>query len=144
MGEAGITLYTVGSIKDIVGIKKYVNIDGGMFDNPRFALYNAKYEAVVANRASESLNELVSLAGKCCESGDMIAENLLLNEPKVGDIIAVFTTGAYNYSMSSHYNSNFVPPVLLVDGDNKGLIVRPETYEDIVAKDIVPDWLDKE
>ena len=98
---AGITLYKVGARKEIPNIRTYVSIDGGMCDNPRYALYKSEYEAIVANKASEERSETVTIAGKCCESGDLIGENMKLQHAESGDIIAVCATGAYNYSMSS-------------------------------------------
>lgn len=141
VGEAGITLYTVGAIKEIPNVRKYLAIDGGMFDNPRYCLYQSKYTAVLANRASEPPCELVSVAGKCCESGDLIGVNMNLPKAKQGDILAVLTTGAYNYSMASNYNRNFIPPVVLVRGGNAEYIVKPQTYEDLVRNDVIPDSL---
>ncbi len=141
VGEAGITLYTVGAIKDIPGIRKYVAIDGGMFDNPRYALYQSKYTVLLANRASEKCIERVSVSGKCCESGDLIAVDVPLPEAESGDIMAVLTTGAYNYSMASNYNRNFVPPAVLVFEGNADLIIKPQTYEDLIRNDIIPERL---
>ena len=140
VGEAGITLYSVGMIKDIKDVKKYVCIDGGMGDNPRFALYQAKYSAVVANNANAKPTEKVTLAGKCCESGDVIA-TVDLPEVKRGDIIAVFTTGAYNYSMASNYNRNPIPPVVLVKDGKADYIVKPQSIDDIMARDVSPEWI---
>lgn len=141
VGEAGVTLYTVGAIKDIPGIKKYVAIDGGMFDNPRYALYQSKYTVILANRANEPCTEKVTIAGKCCESGDIIAVDVPLPQAKRGDIAAVLSTGAYNYSMASNYNRNFVPPAVLVKDGKAAYIVKPQTYEDLVRNDVVPDYL---
>ena len=141
MGEAGITLYTVGAIKEIPGIRKYLAIDGGMFDNPRYALYQSKYTAILANRAAEAPSEKVALAGKCCESGDLIGVDFDLPKAKIGDIVAVFSTGAYNYSMSSNYNRNLIPPVVLVRNGKGEYIVKPQSYEDLVRNDVVPDYL---
>ena len=141
VGEAGITLYTVGAIKDIPGIKKYVAIDGGMFDNPRYALYQSKYTVLLANRADEACTEKVTIAGKCCESGDLIAVDVPLPEAERGDIAAVLSTGAYNYSMASNYNRNFIPPAILVHGGKAEYIVKPQTYDDLVRNDVVPDYL---
>ena len=141
VGEAGITLYTVGAIKDIPGIKKYVAIDGGMFDNPRYALYQSKYTVLLANRADEACTEKVTIAGKCCESGDLIAVDVPLPEARRGDIAAVLSTGAYNYSMASNYNRNFIPPAILVHGGKAEYIVKPQTYDDLVRNDVVPDYL---
>lgn len=141
VGEAGVTLYTVGAIKDIPGIKKYVAIDGGMFDNPRYALYQSKYTVLLANRAAEPCTEKVTIAGKCCESGDIIAVDVPLPEAKRGDIAAVLSTGAYNYSMASNYNRNFIPPAVLVKDGRADYIIKPQTYEDIVRNDVLPDYL---
>lgn len=138
VGEAGITLYKAGAIKDIPTVRKYVAIDGGMFDNPRYALYQSKYTIMLANRANEKSTEQVSIAGKCCESGDLIAVNVPLPEVKTGDIVAVLTTGAYNYSMASNYNRNFIPQAILVKDGNARVIVKKQTYQDLVRNDVVP------
>lgn len=143
VGEAGITLYTVGAIKDIPGVKKYVAVDGGMFDNPRYALYQSKYTPVLANRASEDATEIVSIAGKCCESGDLIAVNVALPKANSGDILAILSTGAYNYSMAMNYNRNLIPPCVLVNEGQAEYIVRPQTYEDLVRNDVIPHRLSK-
>ncbi|MDE6059379.1 MAG: diaminopimelate decarboxylase [Clostridia bacterium] len=141
VGEAGITLYTVGAIKEIPGIRKYVAIDGGMFDNPRYALYQSKYTALLANRANEKPCEIVSIAGKCCESGDLIGTNFNLAKAQTGDILAVLSTGAYNYSMASNYNRNLIPPAVLVKDGKAEYIVKPQTYEDLVRNDVIPESL---
>lgn len=141
VGEAGVTLYTVGAIKDIPGIKKYVAIDGGMFDNPRYALYQSKYSVILANRATEECTEVVTVAGKCCESGDLIAVDVPLPEAKSGDIMAVFSTGAYNYSMASNYNRNFIPAAILVKNGKADYIIKPQTYDDLIRNDVLPDRL---
>ena len=143
VGEAGVTLYTVGAIKDIPGIKKYVAVDGGMFDNPRYALYQSKYTVILADRANEKCTERVTVAGKCCESGDLIAVDVPLPEAKIGNILAVLTTGAYNYSMASNYNRNFIPAAVLVKDGKAEYIVKPQTYEDIVRNDVIPGRLKK-
>ncbi len=143
VAEAGVTLYTVGTIKDIPGVKKYVAVDGGMFDNPRYALYESKYTALLANRADEECTELVTIAGKCCESGDVIAVNVSMPAAKSGDIVAVLSTGAYNYSMAMNYNRNKIPPCVLVKEGKGEYIVRPQTYEDIVRNDVLPQRLKK-
>ena len=139
VGEAGVTLYTVGAIKDIPGVRKYLAIDGGMTDNIRPALYEAKYEAVLANRANEKPEEVVTIAGKCCESGDIIIKDIALPKVRRGDLLAVFTTGAYCYSMASNYNRNTIPPVVFVRGGKSGYAVRPQTYEDLTRLDAIPD-----
>ena len=136
VGEAGITLYTAGRIKEIKDIKNYIAIDGGMFDNPRFALYQAKYTVVSANKMNEELSVKYTIAGKCCESGDIIAEDCLLPKTDEGDLLAVLSTGAYNYSMSSNYNRNFVPPVVFVKDGQSRYAVKPQTFEDLLRNDI--------
>ncbi len=143
IAEAGITLYTVGAIKNIPGIKKYVAIDGGMFESPRYALYQSKYTVLLANRANEPCTEKVSIAGKCCESGDLIAVDVPLPEAKSGDILAVLTTGAYHYSMASNYNRNFIPAAILVNEGKADYILKPQTYADLVRNDLIPERLTK-
>lgn len=143
VGEAGITLYKVGAIKEIRGIRKYLAIDGGMFDNPRYCLYQSKYTAILANRADEQPTEIVSIAGKCCESGDLIGTEFNLPQANAGDLIAVFSTGAYNYSMASNYNRNFIPPAVLVKDGKAEYIIKPQTYEDLVRNDELPSYLKK-
>ncbi len=143
IAESGITLYTVGAIKNIPGIKKYVAIDGGMFESPRYALYQSKYTVLLANRANEPCTEKVSIAGKCCESGDLIAVDVPLPEAKSGDILAVLTTGAYHYSMASNYNRNFIPAAILVNEGKADYILKPQTYEDLVRNDLIPERLTK-
>ena len=143
VGEAGVTLYTIGNIKEIPGVKKYVAVDGGMFDNPRYALYQSKYTPVLANRAMEAPTEIVTIAGKCCESGDILAANVSLPKAETGDILAILSTGAYNYSMAMNYNRNFIPPCVLVKDGEAEYIVRPQTYEDITRNDVIPSRLSK-
>jgi diaminopimelate decarboxylase len=137
VGDAGTTLYTVGSVKDIPGIRKYVAIDGGMSDNIRPALYQAKYEALLANRAADDAEEVVSIAGKCCESGDMLIWDYPLAEAKPGDILAVSCTGAYGYSMANNYNRIRRPAVVFVKDGRAELVVERESYEDLVRMDRV-------
>ncbi|HEX3015475.1 MAG TPA: diaminopimelate decarboxylase [Desulfobacteria bacterium] len=137
-GPAGTTLYTIGSIKDIPGVRKYVAVDGGMADNPRPALYQASYEALVANKAVAAAVETVSITGKCCESGDMLIWDIDLPKIETGDLLAVSCTGAYNYSMSSNYNRLARPAVVLVNDGSADLIVQRETYQDLVRNDLVP------
>ena len=141
VGEAGVTLYTVGAIKEIPGVKKYVAVDGGMFENPRYALYQSKYTAVLANRMNDKADDVVTVAGKCCESGDIVCANVPLPKAKTGDILAVLSTGAYNYSMASNYNRNPIPPVVLVNEGHADYVVKPQTFEDIVRNDVVPERL---
>ncbi len=135
-GPAGITLYTVGGIKHIPNIRTYISVDGGMGDNPRYALYKSKYDFVNALRASEPKSETVTVAGKCCESGDLLGEGAPIQHTEEGDIIAVLATGAYNYSMSSNYNRIPKPPVVMVKDGTSRVIVKRETLEDIVRNDI--------
>ncbi len=138
VAEAGVTLYTVGNIKEIAGVKKYVAVDGGMFDNPRYALYEAKYTPILANRATEVGTELVTIAGKCCESGDLIAVGVNLPKAERGDVLAVFSTGAYNYSMAMNYNRNLIPPCVFVKEGQADYVVKPQTYEDLTRNDVLP------
>jgi diaminopimelate decarboxylase len=141
VGEAGTTLYTVGSVKEIPGIRKYVAIDGGMPDNPRPALYQAKYSAIVANKANQAADDLVSIAGRCCESGDMIAWDIKLAKAEYGDIIAVFSTGAYNFSMASNYNKLPIPAIVLVKDGKAELMKTRQSFEDLLKNDCMPSWL---
>ena len=143
VGEAGITLYTAGRIKRIDGVKDYIAIDGGMFENPRFALYQAKYTVVSATKLNKPCDFKYTLAGKCCESGDIIATNVHLPKAKEGDLIAILSTGAYNYSMAMNYNRNKIPPCVLVKDGKAEYIVRPQSYEDIVRNDVLPAYLTK-
>lgn len=136
VGSAGITLYTVGSVKEIKGHRTYISVDGGMPDNPRYALYKSRYTALIANKAVQEQTENYTIAGKCCESGDLIGENMPLPKAEKGDILAVLATGAYNYSMSSNYNRIPKPPVIFVNGGKARIVVKRETYEDIVRNDI--------
>lgn len=136
VGEAGITLYTVGAIKTIPNIRTYVSVDGGMCDNPRYILYQSSYMAVIANKASEKADFLATIAGKCCESGDLIQKDTYIQKPQSGDILAVLSTGAYNYSMSSNYNRTPRPAVVMLNGDEERVVVKAETYEDLVRNDM--------
>ena len=136
VADAGLTIYTAGSTKSIPGYKNYVPVDGGMTDNPRYALYGSKYTVYLANRANEEANFRCDVVGRCCESGDIIQPNVLLPEPKRGDLIAVCTTGAYNYSMASNYNRIPRPPVVMLSGGKPTLAVRRETVDDLTALDM--------
>lgn len=133
---AGITLYTVGARKEIPNIRTYVSIDGGMADNPRYILYQSEYEAIVANKATQERTEKVTIAGRCCESGDLIGENMPLQHAESGDIIAVCATGAYNYSMSSNYNRLQKPAVVFVNNGESRIAIKRETLDDIIRNDI--------
>lgn len=136
VANAGITLYTVGSVKTIDGYRNYVSIDGGMSDNPRYALYKSPYTVVLANRASEKVDFLCTIAGRCCESGALIQENVTLPRPTRGDILAVLVTGAYNYSMASNYNRICRPPIVILSHGKDRLAVRRETFADLTACDL--------
>ncbi|GAA4870644.1 diaminopimelate decarboxylase [Paenibacillus vulneris] len=139
VGEAGTTLYTVGTYKDIPGVRKYVAVDGGMTDNPRQALYESRYEAMLANRATEPEDELVSIAGKCCESGDMLIWDIQLPKVNSGDVLAVSCTGAYNYAMASNYNRIRRPAVVFVKDGQADVVVQRESYDNIVGNDLIPE-----
>jgi len=132
VGESGITLYTVGAVKEIKGVRKYVSVDGGMADNPRPSLYQALYKGIVANKAAEESTEVVTIAGKCCESGDILIKNLKTPVLEPGDILAVLGTGAYNYSMSSNYNRLTKPALIMTNKGESRVVVRRETYEDLI------------
>ena len=138
VADAGMTLYTVGTVKRIPGYKNYVSVDGGMTDNPRYALYGSAYTVMLANRANDGGERFrCTIAGRCCESGDIIQENVALPaDTKRGDLVAVLTTGAYNYSMSSNYNRIPRPPIVMLSNGESKLAVRRETYEDICRNDI--------
>ncbi len=136
VGAAGVTLYTVQNVKSVPGGRHYVAVDGGMGDNPRYALYGARHTALVADRAGEIPDTSVVLAGRCCESGDLIGENVPLHSPRQGDTVAVLVTGAYNYSMASNYNRVPRPPIVALKDGKSRLIVRRETVEDVAALDL--------
>ena len=137
VATAGATLYTVGVVKEIPGIRTYVSVDGGMADNPRYILYQAEYNFTVANRAGDEKDTIVTIAGRCCESGDLLGEHVPLQKVTVGDILAVSATGAYNYSMASHYNRLPNPAMVLVNNGSHRLIIKRESYEDLIQKDIL-------
>lgn len=143
VGDAGTTLYTVGTYKEIPGVRKYVAVDGGMTDNPRPALYESRYEAMLANRATEQAEEVVSIAGKCCESGDMLIWDVALPKVEPGDILAVSCTGAYNYAMASNYNRIRRPAVVFVKDGQADIVVQRESYDDIVGNDVIPERMSK-
>ena len=136
VGSAGITLYTVGGVKVIPNIRTYVSVDGGMTDNPRYILYQSQYEAVLANRAADPKDSVITLAGRCCESGDLVGEGMPIQSPKVDDIIAVLATGAYNYSMASNYNRVPRPAAVMVRDGQAREIIRRESMEDLVRNDL--------
>lgn len=136
VGDAGTTLYTIGSQKSIPDTRHYVAVDGGMSDNIRPALYQAKYDAKLANRMHATTNQLVTIAGKCCESGDKLIEDLELPEVQAGDILAMFSTGAYGYAMASNYNRLTRPAVVFVENGKDQLVIKRETLEDLVRNDL--------
>ena len=133
VANAGITLYKTTGVKEIDGYLNYVTVDGGMTDNIRFALYKADYTMVNASRMNEEATYLCTIAGRCCESGDRIAENIYLQKPVRNDIIAVLGTGAYNYSMASNYNRVPKPAMVMVSGGRSRLVIRAQTFEDMIA-----------
>ena len=138
VADAGMTLYTVGTVKKIPGYKNYVSIDGGMPDNPRFALYRSSYTCLPANKMDEKCEFECSIAGRCCESGDIIQEHVMMPE-SIGryDTVAVCTTGAYNYSMASNYNKLPRPPVVMLKGGSESYVaVKRESFEDLIRNDV--------
>ncbi|WP_067836668.1 diaminopimelate decarboxylase [Amphibacillus sediminis] len=136
VGNTAITLYRVGSKKEIPQVRNYIAIDGGMTDNIRPALYQAKYEATIANKANQPERFKTSVAGKCCESGDMLLWDIMLPEVDSGDILAVFSTGAYGYSMSSHYNRLPKAAIVFVENGEDKLVMQRESYKDLVRYDL--------
>lgn len=130
------TLYTIGSVKTITGYKSYVSIDGGMTDNPRYALYQSEYTVLNASRANRPADFICTVAGRCCESGDLIQEDVAIARPQRGDILAVLCTGAYNYAMASNYNRVCRPAIIILKNGHDRLGVRRETYEDLIAYDV--------
>ena len=137
VGNAGTTLYKIGSIKEISGIRNYVSVDGGMTDNIRTALYDAKYECLIVNKANMDKNYKCTISGKCCESGDIIVKDALISKPKRGDILGVFSTGAYCYSMSSNYNKLLKIPIIFFRDNELKLTTRREIFEDLIKLDIL-------
>lgn len=136
VADAGMTLYSVGTIKEITGYKNYVSIDGGMTDNPRFALYGSKYTVLLANRMNEKADFTCDVVGRCCESGDIIQPDITMPKPFRGDIVAVTTTGAYNYSMASNYNRIPRPAVVMLSDGKDYVAVKRESFEDLVRNDV--------
>jgi diaminopimelate decarboxylase len=141
IGSACVTAYTIGGEKTIPGIRTYISIDGGMSDNPRPITYQSVYRSVIANRMSEPMTSQVTIAGKHCESGDILIKEAQLPEPRSGDILVVMATGAYNYSMSSNYNRLPRPAAVLVNAGDANLILQRETYEDLIRHDRLPERL---
>ena len=135
VADAGMTVYTVGSVKEIPGYKNYTSVDGGMSDNPRYALYQSEYTVFVANKMNETADFRCDLVGRCCESGDIIQPNVTLPKPTRGDYIAVCTTGAYNYSMASNYNRIPRPPIVMLNNGQNYVAVKRESLDDIISND---------
>lgn len=136
VGEAGTTLYKIGAVKNIPNIRTFVSVDGGMSDNIRYALYKSEYTIINASKSTGSVVENVTVAGKCCESGDLLQENIKLTDPQPGDILAVLTTGAYNYSMASNYNRILRPAIVMVAKGRSRVVVQRESYADLLNNDI--------
>lgn len=136
VGNAGVTLYTVGSYKNIPDIRDYISVDGGMTDNIRSSLYQAQYDALIVNKAEQESNHLVTVAGKNCESGDILIKDIMLADPQPGDILATFSTGAYHYSMSSNYNQLPKPAVVFTYQGQSRVVIRRQTFEDLIAYDV--------
>ena len=136
VGNAGVTAYRVGTVKEIPGVRTYVAVDGGMSDNMRPMLYGSRYEALIADRAAAAPDTLATIAGMHCESGDILVRDVMLASPTVGDVLVTPATGAYGYAMASNYNGVPRPPVIFCrDGDAR-VVVRRETYEDLTARDV--------
>ena len=129
-------MYAVRVLTNTYGVGDYVSIDGGMTDNPRYTLYQSPYTVLLANRANEKTDFCATIAGRCCEEGDVIQENVMLPKPNRNDILAVLTTGAYNYSMASNYNRITRPPVVMINNGEDYVAVKRETLEDILRNDI--------
>ncbi|MBE7035628.1 MAG: diaminopimelate decarboxylase [Ruminococcaceae bacterium] len=137
VASAGITLYTVGAVKTIPNVRHYLAVDGGMCDNPRYILYQADYTFILANKANNEKNVCYTVAGKCCESGDLLGRDVMLPAAESGDILAVTPTGAYNFSMSSNYNRIPRPAMVMVSEGKARLVIKRETYEDVIKNDCV-------
>ena len=137
-----MSLYTVGNVKEIRGVRKYAAVDGGMPDNIRPALYQCAYDGMVANKADLPNKEKVTVCGKCCESGDILIRDCCVPENiSRGDLFAVFSTGAYGYSMASNYNSNPIPAVVLVKQGISEIIVKRQSYDEIIERNLIPQML---
>lgn len=140
VGEAGTTLYTVGAVKEIPGVRTYLTVDGGLSDNPRPALYDALYEVILANKATAPADQVVTVAGKHCET-DTLFSDVSVARAEPGDVLAVQSTGAYNYAMASNYNRFPHPAVVLVNAGRADVIVERQTLQDLVSKDVMPSRL---
>jgi diaminopimelate decarboxylase len=136
VGEAGITLYTVGSRRVSPGVRSYISVDGGMTDNIRPAMYGAKYHAVLANHADEPKDEIVTICGSCCESGDMVIFDAELPYASRGDILVVFSTGAYGHVLASNYNKHLMPEIIMIEDGSPRIILRRQTFTDLIALEV--------
>lgn len=136
VANACVTLYTVGGIKEIEGVRNYVSVDGGMADNPRYALYKSRYDMRIANAIDKAGNFLCAVAGRCCESGDLLGDGILIPRPVIGDVLCVLCTGAYNYSMASNYNRLAKPAVLLIENGKTRIIINRQTHDDLTREDL--------
>lgn len=136
VGEAGITLHTVGNVKEIPGVRNFIAVDGGMYENIRYALYKAEYTCLIANKVNKPKDYTATICGKCCESSDFIQENTSIQNPVEGDILAVLATGAYNYAMASNYNRNPRPACVFVSKGKSRIAIKRESYADIVKNDV--------
>lgn len=141
ISTSGVTLYTLGSSKQVPKGKTYFAVDGGMADNARPSMYQAEYDAQIANKPEYELAQTVTVAGRFCESGDILIKNIKLPEIEEGDILCVYNTGAYNYSMASNYNRVQKPAMVLVNNSQSDIIIKRESLEDLIAHDIIPDRL---
>jgi len=141
ISTSGVTLYTVGSSKQVPNGSKYFAVDGGMSDNPRPSMYQAQYTAQVANKPTEDNSQKVTISGRFCESGDILIKDVNLPELEEGDVLCVFNTGAYNYSMSSNYNRVPKPAMVLVNNSQSDIIVKRESLDDLISRDVIPDRL---
>ncbi len=136
VAPAGLTLYTIGAVKEIPGVRTYVSVDGGMGDNPRYIMYESEYEAVAVGNPNGDKEMTATIAGKCCESGDVLVKDAKLPKVKNGDLLAVLATGAYNYSMASNYNRIPRPPIVMIKDGEMKLAVKRESYDDLIACDL--------
>ena len=144
ISTAGVTLYTIGTSKQVPKGKTYFAVDGGMADNARPSMYQAKYYAEIVNKPSQELAKTVTIAGRFCESGDILIKDIKLPEIEEGDVLVVFNTGAYNYSMASNYNRVQKSAMVLVNNSQSDIIVSRETLDDIISHDIIPDKLKRD
>ena len=136
VGNAGITVYRIGTVKEIPGVRTYLAVDGGMSDNLRPMLYGSRYEAIVADRAGDVPDTLATVAGMHCESGDILVRDAMLASPRVGDVLVTPATGAYGYAMANNYNGVPRPPVVFCSDGDARMVVRRETHQDLVAREV--------